>query len=173
LLEEERQKIKNMLFILEKINVSESAYRELTVFCDGLPRKYLVSQCQEDIDDNVKSSLITEKYNTTKFEILLTFDLSPEIFIFILSVSGDMKFLQLVLGLGGCLCNYSCPWYRVHKNHKREDNRELLYTYHVIKQCTEKETTSLSIFLLTIKLDYLHEQDMYTLYKIIYAKMCI
>ena len=28
---------------------------------------------------------------------------------------------------------------------------ELLYTYHVIKQCTEKETTSLSNFLLTIK----------------------
>jgi hypothetical protein len=33
---------------------------------------------------------------------------------------GDMKFLQLVLG--GSLCNYSCPWYRVHKNHKRSDN---------------------------------------------------
>jgi hypothetical protein len=31
---------------------------------------------------------------------------------------------------------------------------ELLCTYHVIKQCTEKETTSLSIFLLTIKLNY-------------------
>jgi hypothetical protein len=30
--------------------------------------------------------------------------------------------LQLVLGLGGSLCNYSCPWYRVHKNHKRTDN---------------------------------------------------
>ena len=41
--EEERQKIKDLLFILEKINVSESAYRELTVFCDGLPRTYLVS----------------------------------------------------------------------------------------------------------------------------------
>ena len=40
--EEERQKIKDLLFILEKINVSESTYRELTVFCDGLPRKYLV-----------------------------------------------------------------------------------------------------------------------------------
>jgi hypothetical protein len=37
-------------------------------------------------------------------------------------MDGDMKFLQLVLGLGGCLCNYSCPWYRVHKNHKRADN---------------------------------------------------
>jgi hypothetical protein len=34
---------------------------------------------------------------------------------------------------------------------------ELLYTYHVIKQCTEKVTTSLSIFLLTIILNYLHD----------------
>ena len=41
--EEKRQKIKDLLFILEKFNVSESAYRELTVFCDGLPRTYLVS----------------------------------------------------------------------------------------------------------------------------------
>jgi hypothetical protein len=49
--EEERQKFKDLLFILEKNNVSESAYRELTVFCDGLPRKYLVSQCREDINN--------------------------------------------------------------------------------------------------------------------------
>jgi hypothetical protein len=34
-----------LLFILEKINVSE-----LTVFCDGLPCNYLVSQCREDIN---------------------------------------------------------------------------------------------------------------------------
>jgi hypothetical protein len=34
---------------------------------------------------------------------------------------------------------------------------ELLYTYHVIKQCTDKETTSLSTFLLTIKLSYPHD----------------
>ena len=27
---------------------------------------------------------------------------------------------------------------------------ELLYTYHVIKQCTEKETTSLSIFFIKL-----------------------
>ena len=31
------------------------------------------------------------------------------------------------------------------------------YTYHVIKQCIEKETTSLSNVLLTIKLNYLHD----------------
>jgi hypothetical protein len=30
--EEERQKIKYLLFILEKFNVGESAYRELKVF---------------------------------------------------------------------------------------------------------------------------------------------
>jgi hypothetical protein len=92
-----------LLFILEKFNVSESAYRELTVFCDGLPRKYLVSQCREDINslyhferiqENIpgayvsKSSVITEEAKTTKFEILLTFDPSPEILICILSVSG-------------------------------------------------------------------------------------
>ena len=41
--EEGRRNIKDLLFILEKNNVSESAYMELTVFCDGLPRKYLVS----------------------------------------------------------------------------------------------------------------------------------
>ena len=35
--EEERQRIKDLLFILEKFNVSESANRELTLFCDGLP----------------------------------------------------------------------------------------------------------------------------------------
>ena len=50
LLEEERQKIKDLLFILEKCNVSESTYRKLTVFCDGLPCKYLVSQCRENIN---------------------------------------------------------------------------------------------------------------------------
>ena len=36
-------------------------------------------------------------------------------------IGGDMQFLQLVLGLGGSLCNYSGT-YRVHKNHKRADN---------------------------------------------------
>ena len=41
--EEERQKIKDLLFILEKFSVSESAKWELTVFYDGLPRTYLVS----------------------------------------------------------------------------------------------------------------------------------
>jgi hypothetical protein len=64
-------------------------------------------------DDNVKSSVITEKDNTTndKFAYSQQFDLD-------ILMGGDMKFLQL--GLGGSLCNYSCPWCRVHKNQSDE-----------------------------------------------------
>ena len=53
-------------------------------------------QCKNiwSFDDNVKSSVITEKDNTTKFEILLTFDPFPEILIFILSVSGFTWYLM-------------------------------------------------------------------------------
>jgi hypothetical protein len=40
-----------VIYFRKKNNVNESAYRELTVFCDGLPRKYLVSQCREDINN--------------------------------------------------------------------------------------------------------------------------
>jgi hypothetical protein len=50
---------------------------------------------------------------------------------------------------------------------------ELLYTYHVIKQCTEKETTSQFVInnVESVRITCGSEQD--TLYKIIYAKMCI
>ena len=44
-------------------------------------------------------------------------------------MGGDMKFLQLVLGLGGSLCNYSCPWCGVHKN-QRYDMTKPLEFYH-------------------------------------------
>jgi hypothetical protein len=36
-----------------------------------------------------------------------------------------MKFLQLVLGLGGLLCNYSSPWCRVHKNQRDDMTKPL------------------------------------------------
>ena len=44
---------------------------------------------------------------------------------------------------------------------------ELLYIYHVIKQCTEKETFSPSNDSLTIKLNYLHDL------KIMFGVYCI
>ena len=48
--EEKRQKIKDLLFILEKCNVSESAKRELTVFVMGYHEHIWFHQCQEDIN---------------------------------------------------------------------------------------------------------------------------
>jgi hypothetical protein len=44
-------------------------------------------------------------------------------------MGGDMKCLQLGLGLGGSLCNYSCPWCRVHEN-QRNDMTKPLDFYH-------------------------------------------
>ena len=48
-----------------------------------------------------------------------------------------MNFLQIVLGLGGSLCNYSCPWCRVHKN-QRDDMTKPLDFYHT---CGIKRTS--------------------------------
>jgi hypothetical protein len=49
---------------------------------------------------------------------------------------------------------------------------ELLYIYHVIKQCTEKETTSLSNVLLTIKLNYLHDLKIMSCFSVYYILIC-
>jgi hypothetical protein len=65
--EEERQNIKDLLFILEKFNVSDSAKRELTVFCDGLPRTYLVSSMRP--------------YDSTNQSAVSAFDLNSFIFL--------------------------------------------------------------------------------------------
>ena len=93
--EEERQKIKNMLFILEKFNVSESAYRELTVFCDGLPGKYLVYQCQEDINSLYHFERIPENipgaYVSLESEIIryIKYHVNPETDMIKIKISGD------------------------------------------------------------------------------------
>ncbi|CAG2242280.1 unnamed protein product [Mytilus edulis] len=213
--DEEKQKIKDLLFILEKFNVSESAYRELTLYCDGLPRKYLISQCRDDINHlyhyertpgNIPGAYISleneiikyVKYQDTeetdKLQIKISGDGSrvsriSNFVVFSFSVitdgltlsskdqnvfcivnckedydslkksckpifeeinslykrgtievdgrkinleillGGDMKFLQILLGLGGSLCNYSCPWCRIHKG-EREDMTKPWDFYH-------------------------------------------
>jgi hypothetical protein len=87
--------------------------KDQNVFC--------IVNCKEDYDNlKLASKPIFQKINTLyekgSIEVEVKhFDLD-------ILMGGDMQFLQLVLGLGGSLCNYSCPWYRVHKNHKRADN---------------------------------------------------
>ena len=77
--------------------------------------------CKEDYD-NLKLACkpIFQKINTLYEKASI--EVEGKHFDLDILMGGDMKFLQLVLGLGGSLCTYSCPWNRVHKNHKRADN---------------------------------------------------
>jgi hypothetical protein len=185
------------------------------MFCDGLPRKYLVSQCRENINSlyhferipgnipgasvSLESEIIRYiKYHvnpeTDKIQIKMSGDgskvsrisnvvvssfsvISDDLtlsskdqnvfcivnykedydhlklackpifqkistlyekasievegkhFDLYILMGGDMKCLQLVLGLGGSLCDYSCPWCRFHEN-QRDDMTKPLDFYH-------------------------------------------
>ena len=91
--------------ITENLTLSS---KDQNVFC--------IVNCKEDYD-NLKLACkpifqkINKLYEKASIEVEWKhFDLD-------ILMSGDMKFVQLVLGLGGPLCNYSCPWNRVHQNH--------------------------------------------------------
>lgn len=49
--EEEKDKVKSILFIMDKFSVSLQAYHELTQQEQTLPRSYLVEACQQSLDD--------------------------------------------------------------------------------------------------------------------------
>jgi hypothetical protein len=78
---------------------------------------FCIVNCKEDYD-NLKLAWkpIFQKINTLYEKASI--EVEGKHFDLDILMSGDMKFWQLVLGLGGSLC----PWHRVHKNHKREVN---------------------------------------------------
>jgi hypothetical protein len=82
---------------------------------------FCIVNCKEDYD-NLKLACkpIFQKINTLYEKASI--EVEGKHFDLYILMGGDMKFLQLVRGLGGSLCHYSCPWYRVHKTHKRADN---------------------------------------------------
>jgi hypothetical protein len=82
---------------------------------------FSIVNCKEDYDHlKLACKPIFQKINTL-YEKAST-EVEGKHFDLDIFMGGDMKFLQLVLGLGGSLCNYSFPWYWVHKNHKRADD---------------------------------------------------
>ena len=73
-----------------------------------------IINCKEDYDHlKLACKPIFQKINTLCEKASI--EVEGKHFDLDIFIGGDMKFLQLVLGLGGSLCNYSCPWYRVHK----------------------------------------------------------
>ena len=80
--------------------------KDQNVFC--------IVNCKEDYDHlKLACKPIFQKINTL-YEKVIRIEVEGKHFDLDILMSGDMKFLQLVLGLGGSLCNYSYPWYRVH-----------------------------------------------------------
>ena len=82
---------------------------------------FCIVNCKEDYDQSkLAGKPIFQKIKTLYEKASI--EVEGKHFDLDILMGGDMKFLQLVLGLGGSLCNYSCPWNRVHKNHMRADN---------------------------------------------------
>ena len=50
LLEEEKKRVEQILFLLDKFCVGDNFYHELSMTVDGLPRSYLVKQCRQDLN---------------------------------------------------------------------------------------------------------------------------
>lgn len=50
LCEEEKDKIRGVLFIMDRFSVSDAAYHEFSMMTDGMERSYLVRQCRTDLN---------------------------------------------------------------------------------------------------------------------------
>lgn len=50
--EEDQSKIKNVLFVLDKLCIGDAAYHEMTMVPggEGMPRSYLIKQCKNDVN---------------------------------------------------------------------------------------------------------------------------
>ena len=48
--EEEKNRVEQILFFLDKFCVGDNLYHELSMMVDGLPRSYLVKQCRQDLN---------------------------------------------------------------------------------------------------------------------------
>jgi hypothetical protein len=89
---------------------------------------FCIVNCKEDYDHlELASTPIFQKINTLYQKASI--EVEGKHFDLDILMGGDMKFLQLVLGLGGFLCNYSSPWCRVHKT-QRDDMTKPLDFYH-------------------------------------------
>ena len=89
---------------------------------------FCIVNCKEDYD-NLKLACkpIFQKIETLYEKASIEVD--GKHFDLDILMGGDMKCLQLVLRLGRSLCNYSCPWCRVHKNQRNVMTKPLDF-YH-------------------------------------------
>lgn len=210
-----KQKLREIILIMDKFGISDAAYHELTYHCHDLPKKYLICQSRSDLNEifhiqrapgNVPGAYISLKADLEmlfqkqqrdipdKLQLKISGDgtkvsrisnflvisypiihecssvsvdkqrvigilsccenydminktclpifkeindmcsmrkvtLNEKVVELEIIFMGDMKFIQLVLGLGGSTGNYACPWCRVHKDERQNLDRPWDY-YH-------------------------------------------
>ena len=91
---------------------------------------YCIVNCKEDYDHlKLACKPIFQKIDTLYEKASTCIEVEGKHFDLDILMGEDMKCLQLGLGLGGSLCNYSCPWCRVHEN-QRNDMTKPLDFYH-------------------------------------------
>ena len=89
---------------------------------------FCIVSCKEDYD-NLKLACkpICQKIETLYEKASI--EVEGKHFDLDILMGGDMNFLQLVHRLGGSLCNYSCPWCRIHENQRNVMTKPLDF-YH-------------------------------------------
>lgn len=210
---EDKDKIRQLVYILDKFSISNCAYYELSMFDKGLPRKYMVAQERENLNklfhiercpgnapgayvslsneiaahiidqslnpgdtlkvkvsgDGAKMSRITnfvtlsvsfpdsanctsvhsvktlailkcaESYDTLKIaasptirelnQLISAKEITVDDSTYKLDLyfGGDMKFVDIFLGLNGPTANYACPWCHVHKSERTDLTKPMDY----------------------------------------------
>jgi hypothetical protein len=220
----EKDKLKSLVNILDRFAVSDAAYSELSLKFNGMPRKYMIVQCRNDMDsifhierapggvpgaymsfrdelskqirliissqgdkgdtesfqvkfsgDGAKTSRLSNFVNFSfsiiqphkkqssleqkvvaimkcqeNYEVLQrvcaplfnevnTINKDRKIIVdgieyeIELLCGGDMKFIEIMLGLCGANGNYGCPWCKVHKNDRHDCSKDWDF-YHTDSQ---------------------------------------
>ena len=71
--EQEKGKIEQILFLLDKFCVGDAFYHELTMTFESLPRSYLVKQCRDDLNKICHIDPLQGKYIGAKVSSMEAF----------------------------------------------------------------------------------------------------
>lgn len=222
---EDKRKLREVIYLLDKFCVSDAAYHELSVVCDELPRSYLIVQERANLDNlfhiercpgnvpgvyvSLNSEIATyirtnkaENTNSLKIKVsgdgtkvsrisnfvtlsmsfpdevsnsadkiktvailkckenyeMLSVCCSPIIqefnqlvktpiinvngkeYVLDIFFGGDMKWIQIFLGLCGATGNYACPWCHVSKVDRTDLTKEMMFY-----ESREMKRTSLTL----------------------------